>query len=227
MRLAELLAPQHATPRRGKASTVPEVFILESLELVDEAKERREGAVLAAVLKMCGKNPMYYYFRTKAELEMLAEEYEASGYRYLHLSCHGGDTSLETTIDSIPYATVAKVLASKLRDRRLFVSACSTGNALFSDLVQSKNEDVISIAAPTTDIPFDHAVAFWSAFYVKTFSVNPKSMSSKRIIDVFRPLVGLFHAPMQLSYRDHKQWVHEAVDASRRKSHHVRHEGVL
>lgn len=59
MRLAELFEPQSPTPRRNKAETVPQVFIIESLGLVDEAKERREGAVLAAVLKMCGKNPLY------------------------------------------------------------------------------------------------------------------------------------------------------------------------
>ena len=212
MRLTELLEPQRATPRKSKSSTVPEVFILESLSLIDEAKERREGAVLAAVLKMCGKNPLYYYFRTKAELEMLVEEYEASGYRYLHLSCHGGETSLETTINSIPYRTVARILESKLADRRLFVSACSAGNELFSDLVKDRNDDVISIAAPTTDIPFDHAVAFWSAFYVKSFSINRKSMSSHKIAEVFGPLVTLFNAPMQLSFWDRGRWVHDCIE---------------
>lgn len=213
MRLAELFEPQLPTPRRSKTDTVPQVFIIESLELVDEAKERREGAVLAAVLKMCGKNPLYYYIRTRAELELMAEEFEASGYRYLHISSHGGDTSLETTLDSVSYQDFAKVFANKLKDRRLFVSACSAGNELFAELVGSKNKDVISIAAPSTDIQFDHAVAFWSSFYVKTFSLNAKSMNSDRIIEVMKPLAKLFSAPIHFSRRgEKKKWSHEVID---------------
>src|ERR1700741_3625319 len=103
MRLAELFEPQVPTRKGKPTDTVPEVFVLESLELNDEADERREGAVLAAVLKMCGKNPLYYYIRTKAELKFMAEEFTRSGYRYLHLSCHGGQTSLATTLDSVSY----------------------------------------------------------------------------------------------------------------------------
>lgn len=94
MHVAEQFEPQKPTLKKGRAHTVAEVFIIESLSFVDEAKERREGAVLASVLKMCGKNPLYYYIRTKAELEQLAEKFEASEYRYLHISCHGGTTSL-------------------------------------------------------------------------------------------------------------------------------------
>jgi len=51
-------------------------------------------------------------------------------------------------------------------------------NELFAELVGSKNKDVISFAAPCNDIQFDYAVAFWSSFYVKTFSMNAKSMNS-------------------------------------------------
>src|SRR5882757_2243685 len=98
MRLAELFEPQRPTPKKKPADTVPEDFIIESLTLKDEAKERREGAVLASVLKMCKKNPLYYYIRTKAEMEHMAKEFEKSGYRYLHISCHGGSTSLEAIV---------------------------------------------------------------------------------------------------------------------------------
>ncbi len=213
MRLAELLEPQTPTPRKKRTSTIPQVFIIESLELIDETKERREGAVLAAILKMCGKNPLYYYIRTVAELEHMAEEFEASGYRYLHISCHGGKTSLETTLDSVTYQKFAKIFEGKLKDRRLFVSACSAGNELFAELVGSKNQDIISIAAPSNDIQFDHAVAFWSAFYVKTFSLNSKSMKSTRIIDVVKPLAALFSAPLHFSQKVKKtQWVHEVIN---------------
>src|SRR5205823_1613375 len=103
----------------------------ESLDLEDEKEESREGAVLAAVLKMCGKNPLYYYIRTEAELELLAGEFKTSGYRYLHISCHGSDRSLNTTIDPIGYEDFATIFKGHLNDRRLFVSACSAGNKEF------------------------------------------------------------------------------------------------
>jgi hypothetical protein len=212
MRLSELLEPQKPTPRKSKADTVAQVFIIESLELLDEAKERREGAVLASVLKMCGKNPLYYYIRTRAELAHLAKEFAASGYRYLHISCHGGERSLETTLDSVTYQDFAKIFEGKLKDRRLFVSACSAGNELFAEVVGGKNKDVISIAAPATDIRFDHAVAFWTAFYVKTFSMNAKSMNSARIIEVAKPLAALFSAPLHFSRRKQSTWTHEVID---------------
>lgn len=160
MRLAEILEPQKPSPKKRKTNTVAEVFIIESLELVDENKERREGAALASVLKMCGKNPLYYYIRTEKELNHIAEEFEASGYRYLHISCHGGETSLEMSLDSVSYEAFAKIFENKLKDRRLFVSACSAGNEMFAELVGSKNGNVIAIAAPSTEIRFDHAVAF-------------------------------------------------------------------
>lgn len=212
MRLAELFEPQKPTPKKRKTDTVAEVFIIESLRLIDETKERREGAVLASVLKMCGKNPLYYYIRTKAELTHLAEEFEASGYRYLHISCHGGDTSLETTLDSVSYHDFAKIFEGKLKGRRLFVSACSAGNPMFAEMVRAANNGLISIAAPSTEIRFDHAVAFWTAFYVKTFSLNAKSMDSARILEVVKPLVSLFSAQLHYSRVRQNEWVHAVID---------------
>lgn len=212
MRLAELFEPQKPTARKSKSNTVAQVFIIESLKLVDETKERREGAVLASVLKMCGKNPLYYYIRTRAELEYIAEEFEASGYRYLHISCHGGETSLEMTLDSVSYKDFAKIFAEKLKNRRLFVSACSAGNEMFAELVASKNKDAISIAAPSTDIRFDHAVAFWTSFYVKTFSQNSNSMKSTRIIEVVKSLAALFSAPLHFSQRKSGTWEHKVIN---------------
>jgi hypothetical protein len=211
MRLAELFEPQKPTPRKSKTDTIADVFIIESLELVDETKERREGAVLASVLKMCGKNPLYYYIRTKAELKYIADEFEASGYRYLHISCHGGDDTLETTLDSVTYQEFAEIFEGKLKERRLFVSACSAGNEIFAEVVGGKNKDLFSIAASATDIRFDHAVAFWSSFYVKTFSLNAESMNSARIAEVAKPLTMLFEAPLQLSKRSKGAWVHEMI----------------
>lgn len=214
MRFTGLFGPQIPTRKKKSGDTVPEVFIIESLELTDEASERREGEVLAAVLRMCGKNPLYYYIRTKAELELLADHFHASGYRYLHLSCHGGMTSLETTLDSISYKEFARIFARKLKNRRLFVSACSAGNRPFAELVRSRNRGIISVAAPRNDIQFDHAVAFWSSFYVKTFSRNARAMHSDRIVELLRPLAALFNEPVHFSRTNRRgKWVHEIIES--------------
>jgi len=219
MRIAELFEPQVPTRKKKKrGATVPEVFIVESLGLSDEASERREGAVLAAVLKMCGKNPLYYYIRTRAELELMAREFEDSGYRYLHISCHGTVKSLDLTLDSVSYQEFAQIFRRRLSIRRLFVSACSAGNEQFAAAVTAKNKDIKSIAAPSKDIQFDHAVAFWSAFYVKTFSLNADSMNSERIVGVLGPIATLFGEPMHFSRRGgNGRWTHEVIarDAGR------------
>lgn len=195
-----------------KSDTVPQVFIVESLELDDEAKGRREGEVLAAVLRMCGKEPLYYYIRTKAELELMAKRFEDSGYRYLHISCHSDGKTLETTLDSVNYEEFSEIFQGKLKNRRLFVSACGAGNEFFAELIVKKNQEVISIAAPSTDIRFDHAVAFWSSFYVKIFSIKGY-MSSNRIVQVLKPLAKFFSAPMHLSRKGTEgEWLHEVFD---------------
>jgi len=162
---SKLLLERFRGVRENK--TVPEVFIIESLSFDDEANFRHEGKILADVLRMCGKKPAYYYFRTAAELNALAELFKKSKSRYLHVSCHGDALSIETTLDKIPLIDFASIFADKLNKRRLFVSACSVGSALSADIVRGRNSELLSLAAPENRIPFTHAVALWTAFYVK------------------------------------------------------------
>ncbi len=211
MLLSELLSGQTPSKKKSSDGSVAEVFIIESLTLRDETKQRHEGAVLASVLRMCGKKPMYYYIRTKAELVHLADEFDASGYRYLHLSCHGNDESLDTTLDSITYAEFATIFKDRLKGRRLFVSACSAGNQLFAETVGGKNSELISVAAPSEDIDFDDAVAFWSSFYVRTFKQNSKSMNSSRVADSLKSLAVFFKAPIHFSKKSKEGWVHQGI----------------
>ncbi|MFZ5843925.1 MAG: hypothetical protein ACOY3E_13630 [Pseudomonadota bacterium] len=172
--------------------TEPEVFILESLDFDDENESRFEGRILADVLRMCGKNPKYYYFRTEAELEILTLMFRESGYRYLHLSCHGSSDKIHTTLNDITYIRFSQIFEKNLRNRRLFVSACEVGNELFSAVVAGRNKGMYSIAGPSEDIRFDHAVAFWSAFYVKAFSVDSGAMKGGDIESALQDLCKLF-----------------------------------
>lgn len=211
MRLTELLKPPQPIPKKTSESTVAEVFIIESLSLIDERKNRHEGEVLADVLRMCGKNPLYYYIRTRAELVALVEEFAASRYRYLHLSCHGGEMELETTLDEISYIEFAQIFEGQLRRRRLFASACGVGNEMFAELLGARNEEMYSVAGPTGTMQFDHAVAFWSAFYVKAFSINSKSMKTKQVAEIIQSLATLFGAPFHLSSKSKSAWKHQVI----------------
>lgn len=195
------------------AKTLPQVFIIESLDFEDERATRLEGKVLADVLKMCNKEPLYFYFRTEAELIVLAEKFYQSGYRYLHLSCHGSDTSIEATLDSISYERFAEIFDGKLVNRRLFASACEVGNKRFSKIVGGRNKRMHSIAAPAEAIRFDIAVAFWSAFYVKAFYINRKAMKAADITGIFQPLCTLFRTKLHWSRYNAKtkRWAHELI----------------
>jgi hypothetical protein len=194
------------------SETIPQVFIIESLDFEDEA-DRLEGKVLADVLAMCGKQPRYFYFRTAAELAVLADKFYESKYRYLHLSCHGSNTSIHTTLDSIPYVGFAEMFSGKLIHRRLFASACEVGNELFSEVVGGRNKGMHSIAAPADAIRFDVAVSFWAAFYVKAFSINDSSMRAADITTVFRPLCSLFDTRLHWSRYSNKRrkWEHAVI----------------
>lgn len=193
--------------------TFPEVFILESLTVVDERKKRFEGRVLANVLRMCGKSPEYFYFRTEQELGELIIEFRRSGYRFLHLSCHGNDTDIATTYGNVPYARFAEIVAGHLQNRRLFVSACEVGNKLFSDLVTARNRGMYSIASPRVAIPFDKAVALWSSLYVHTFSVDAEFVKAKHIQEALDSLCSLFNIPFMFSvyHPDRDRWEHREV----------------
>ena len=78
------------------------MFIIESLTLKDEKDESFEGRILKQILRLSGKDSTYYYIRTRRELERLMIVFRRSGFRYLHISCHGNATEMGTTFDSIP-----------------------------------------------------------------------------------------------------------------------------
>lgn len=200
---------------RNKPKTAPEVFILESLDFDDERNNRYEGKILSDVLLLCGKQPEYFYFRTKEELPHLLKLFKESKYRYLHLSCHASDDGIATTLDSLTYGEFATILKGRLRLRRLFCSACELGNKDFARAVSDLNKGMHSIIAPSCEIQFDHAAAIWAAFYVSAFGANDKAMKSKDIGRRVGGLAKLF--PVEFffaSYRSEKDnWDYETIKA--------------
>ncbi|WP_221028915.1 hypothetical protein [Actomonas aquatica] len=161
-----------------------EVFILESLAVDDEKADRYEGKILEQMLRMCGKAPVYYYFRTKLEFIELLKEFQKSSYRYLHLSCHASPTEIYTTYETIPLSEFCSILGSHLKNRRFFMSACEIGNNIASTAMFGTSKGMYSFAAPAEKIRFDHAAALWSAFYVRTGDLHVEKKKKRSNGDV-------------------------------------------
>ncbi len=179
--------------------TVADVFIIESLATADETANRYEGQRLADFLRLAGKHPHYYYFRTKAELPNLLALFRQSDYRFLHVSCHASMDAIGTTTEQMSYAEFATMCAGYLPLRRVFFSACELGNELFSTVLASKNKGMHSIAAPAETIYFDHAAAIWTAFYVSVFAHNSGKMTGADIRQRIETLCTLFPVDFHVS----------------------------
>jgi len=172
--------------------TIPEVFIIESLDKEDENARRFEGQVLGDMLRLAGKNPKYYYFQSKEELPHLMGLFRQTKYRYLHISSHASKTHIGFRHGRITYDEFSEIAKGFLKLRRLFFSACQVGNQKFSEALASKNKGMHSIVAPTNSIRFDHSAAIWSAFYVSMFTENYEAMKRIDIDARLRSLSSIF-----------------------------------
>jgi hypothetical protein len=206
--------------------TQADLFIIESLRLKDEQAQLFEGKVMSNILAMCGKKPIYYYFRTPDELVMLADEFRQSGYRYLHLSCHGHQQGIETTLGLVSADRFSDIFADKLKNRRLFISACSIGKGQMPELVRDKNKGMYSIVSPLDDIRLNRAAGIWAAFYLRMFEssaqhtgVDGQGKPSSKLLkneEIRKSLVHLcrlFDVRFKWSYHNakHDEWVDEVI----------------
>jgi hypothetical protein len=176
-----------------KDTTVPELFIIESLAF-EEEEHHREGQIISSILRMSGKHCKYFYIRTKSELKNVVRQFGESKYRYLHLSCHGGwnHKSLHTTLHTIPFSELGTILRPHLRNRRVFLSSCSTTNKHIATALM-KGSGCLSILGPLTDIHFDSAAILWSSLYHVMFKEDRKRMQHRNLMlkaqqtaDIFR-----------------------------------------
>lgn len=182
--------------------TQPETFILESLDHDDETANRLDGKLLYEVLRLQGKKPIYYYFRTQRELIEFAKLFRASGYRYLHLSCHGSEKIVQYTFGHSTYAEFADIFKKRLHNRRLFVSGCNLGNMRFAKALFAENGGMYSVTAPTKRVFFDQSIAFWSAFYYMMHAWDSSKMKIQRLNQVLNQLATIFEMPLAHYYKD-------------------------
>ena len=168
----------------------PEIFIIESLKFEDEMEQRFEGRILGDILRLVGKEPIYFYVRTKQELKVVLEEFEKSEYRYLHLSCHGDERSIATTLDKdINFQELSEIINPHLKDRRLFVSSCEVVNERFARAVMESG--CLSISGPTQEIGFAEAAILWASFYHLAFFRNQDRWRGKDLKLILKELAPL------------------------------------
>lgn len=169
------------------------VFIIESLTFEDEKHDRFEGKFLSRILKLGGINTDYYYIRTLKEFEKVLEIFVESEFRYLHISCHGNEDFIETTLDQINFEQLSEMLESKLKFRRLFISACLVVNKNLAENIFLSSK-CYSIIGFDKVVYFSEAAITWASFYhllshkdkINTDNVSPilKSLSALYAIPI-------------------------------------------
>ena len=178
-------------------TTEPKVFIIESLDFEDENQNRFEGHIISNILELSNIGSQYYYIRTKAELKKVLGLFYDSNYRYLHISCHGGENrdTVWTTLDEIPFAELGDLLETNLYKKRLFLSACSVVNKKLAEQVIKKT-NCYSIIGPKNDIAFRDAAIMWASFYHLMFKKSAKRMVREGLIENLQKVVDTFGEPM-------------------------------
>ena len=175
-------------------STKPEVFIVESLDFDDEDDNLFEGKLISQMLSLSDKQCRYFYIRTRRELVEVLRFFAESEYRYLHLSCHGSEDrkTIHTTLDPVPFADLEAILKPHLRQRRLFLSACSMANRFLAARLMP-NSGCYSILGPRDAVNFNDAAILWASLYHVMFTADKAvmkhavlSVKAKEVANMFR-----------------------------------------
>jgi hypothetical protein len=180
-----------ASPKRGVLIMLPEVFIVESLREEDHKKGRLEGELIAQLLRLGGRNPIYHLVETYDELVAAIEEFGGSQYRYLHLSCHGSANGFEFFFGSMAFAQFVDLLHDKMENRRIFVSACEAVNDQLANLLIPRSK-CYSIIGPFEPIRFDDAAIIWASYYYLAFKNDQTIMDRKLIVRTLSSLTKLY-----------------------------------
>jgi hypothetical protein len=198
---------QHKESKEASSKTTPDVFIIESLRFSDEDEKLAEGSFLAQVLSH-SREHKYFYFRTAAEIAILAKKFWESGYRYLHISCHAGKNGIETTLDRLSYGELAGLLKPYLKGRRVFFSACGAANEKCANALM-KDTGCYSVMGPSGNIRFDDSAIAWASFYHRIFRIpddddagQVASITRHEITEATDKMTKYFNTPFRFYYRD-------------------------
>ena len=144
--------------------TTPDVFIIESLRFKDETRGHLEGRFISHILKLAERKVRYRYIRTRAELEELLEQFDRSGFRYLHVSCHANPDGVALTLDELSIKDMGQVFRPHLKNRRIFFSACKIATPALAETLLN-GTGCYSVIGPSKSVDFDEAALFWASLY--------------------------------------------------------------
>jgi hypothetical protein len=197
--------------------STPNVFIIESLKFEDEDAGYHEEHFISHILRLSGREVRYYYIRTKAELEEVLEKFEDSGFRYLHLSCHGNAKGMALTLDNLPVVEMGEMFRPFLDDRRVFLSACELMTPeLAANLLEATS--CHSVIGPAEVVDVDQAALFWASVYHLMFRNDAQSMKLRDLRESVSGAAELFGVPMRYFTRSKsskKGWKEVDVGPSR------------
>ena len=115
-----------------------------------------------------------------------------SGYRYLHLSCHGSDSEMATTLDSLALSRLGELLVPHLESRRLFVSACGMTNHRLARALWPASK-CFSMVGPEENIGFADAAILWASLYHVLFAEDSNTVArsvlqakAQEVADLYR-----------------------------------------
>src|ERR1019366_8626132 len=167
------------------------VFIIESMDLDNEANGKLDGYILKTILDLCDIPNAYYYIRTKLEFQEIIIEFEKSEFQFLHIACHGNTKELCLTFESIEFSELETIIGEILYHRRLFLSACKVALFELAEYFVPKYHCFSVIGTPD-NIDYDKAAIFWSSFYYLMYSTDNKQMFQVDILPTLLKVTKLF-----------------------------------
>ncbi|PWB56028.1 MAG: hypothetical protein C3F13_02905 [Anaerolineales bacterium] len=204
--------------------TVPEVFIIESLRAEDVAQKRKEGDLIARILRMGGRKPIYKYVATRNEFGEALQIFVNKKYRYLHISSHGGKELFEFQFGEMAIGEFQHFVQGKLGEKRVFVSACEVVNHKNHELANAvlRNSGCYSLVGSADPIDFDAAAIFWSNFYYLAYHVREEneSMSMKKALirNLLKRLTSLYHLKLNYYFNNNSEIELERFVNGRKKN---------
>jgi hypothetical protein len=187
--------------------TIPEVFIIESLLPDDIANGRREGDLIARILRMGGRNPKYRNIKTLIGFKRALAEFSRSNYRYLHISSHGAKDHFLFHFDVMYFNQFRGLIRNILLHKRVFISACEAVSHKNHDLanVLLRDTGCYSLIGSAEPIDFDDAAMFWSTFYYLAYQKQEQETKFSRnlIVSILRILTELY--PVKMNYYSFSQ----------------------
>ncbi len=168
------------------------IFIIESLNQQDD----KDGRILHDILNVCRIQNEYHAVNTKEEFIETISKFKESEYRYLHLSFHGNTTGFALSNETfITNSNFSGIISNNLEKRRIFMSACETGNFDLAGKLITKNR-IFSLIGSPVPIRFDKAVLFYPTFYHLMNELDEKEMNKDALKKSLRASADLFKIPI-------------------------------